>query len=91
MSRNLAEFDIVESSVPHKSLEYIREVAINRLDPKRPLKALHVGNFVGVSLVFLTSALMQRNPDSLVVSIDPNLEHHGISNPQSHVCALLAA
>jgi hypothetical protein len=53
--------------------------------------ALHVGNFVGVSLAYLTAVITARKPDALVLSVDPNLCHRGIANPQSHVTALLSA
>lgn len=91
MGRGLPQLHLREGSVPLQSLEFIRERAILQLDATRPLIALHIGNFVGVSLAFLAAALMQRHPDSLVVSIDPNLTHRGIANPQAHVSALLSA
>jgi predicted O-methyltransferase YrrM len=90
-ARGLAEAHLVEGSVPERSLEYIRRLAILPLDSSRCLTALHIGNFVGVSLAFVAAALRQRHPDSLVVSVDPNLAHRGINNPQAHVAALLTA
>lgn len=90
-ARGLPEADLLVGSMAQPSLEYIRERAILPLDAVGPLTALHIGNFVGVSLAFLAAALRQRHPDSLVVSIDPNLAHRGIRNPQAHVAALLAA
>lgn len=89
--RGLSEAHLLEGSVPQSSLEYVRENVIVPTVPTRPLIALHIGNFVGVSLAFLAAAVKERHPDSLVVSIDPNLTHRGISNPQAHVSALLAA
>jgi len=90
-ARGLPEAQLIQCSIPQPSLEYIRERAILLLDASGPLTALHIGNFVGVSLAFLAAALRQRHPDSLVVSMDPNLAHRGVSHPQAHVAALLAA
>ncbi len=90
-ARGLDEKHLVEGSVPPQSLGYILEQAIAPLDPARPVTALHIGNFVGVSLAFLATVLRRRHPDALVVSVDPNLTHRGISNPQAHVSALLTA
>ena len=91
MSRGLPEHHLREGSVPPKSLEFIRQNCISRLGTSRPLRALHIGNFVGVSLVFTAASLVEQNAGSLVVSIDPNLTHRGISNPQAHVSALVSA
>ncbi len=60
-----------------------------RLPGDRPIRALHVGNFVGVSLCFFTSLVRARHPRSVVVSVDPNTEVRGVDSPQSHVLALL--
>jgi predicted O-methyltransferase YrrM len=54
-----------------------------------PLRVLHVGNFVGVSLVVLSAIVVGRDPGSVVVSIDPNKTHLGVDDPESHVRALL--
>jgi len=53
------------------------------------VRALHVGNFVGVSLCHLSWLARERHPDSTVVSIDPNIAHREIEDPQAHVVALL--
>ena len=91
VGRGLNEHHVREGSVPISSLEFIRDQATSKLDASKPLRALHVGNFVGVSLAYLTATLVGRHPESLVVSVDPNLTHRGIRNPQSHVLALLSA
>ena len=88
--RGLPEHHLREGSMPLKSLEFIREQVISKLEEIVPIKALHIGNFVGVSLAFLTASLVKRHPESLVVSIDPNIPHRGILNPQIHVSALLS-
>jgi hypothetical protein len=89
--RGLPERHLREGSVPQGSLEFIREKVISKLVTTRPLTGLHIGNFVGVSLAFITVSLVKRHPGSLVISIDPNIPHRGIVNPQFHVSALLSA
>ncbi len=42
-----------------------------------------------MSLCCLSWSLRDLNPDSVVVSIDPNIPHRGIDDPQQHVFALL--
>jgi len=91
MRRGLPEHHLREGSVPPKSLEFIKDHSISQFDSNRPLKALHIGNFVGVSLAFTAATLVKKHRKSLVISIDPNLTHRGIINPQAHVSALLSA
>ena len=55
----------------------------------RPLVALHVGNFLGVSLSHFVKYVCQRNEKSVVVSIDPNIQHQGVEFPQNHVISIL--
>ncbi len=77
--------------MPADSLTFVRRLLVPELEKRRgPVQALHVGNFVGVSLAAFSSAALEAHPGSLVVSIDPNVPHHGIDDPQSHVLALLA-
>jgi hypothetical protein len=76
-------------SIQDGSLEFIRETIRAQLPGDTPLQALHVGNFVGLSLASLTSALVERNRTSTIVSIDPNVQHVGIQNTQTHTLALL--
>ncbi len=78
-----------EGSIPAQSLGYIAERVVERLPSGRPLRALHIGNFVGVSLCYLSWLVTDRHPESVVVSIDPNAAHRGIEDPQSHALALL--
>jgi hypothetical protein len=91
LDRGVPEHHLREGSVPVKSLEFVREHAITLLGSTRPLRGLHIGNFVGVSLAFFTTALVRNHPGSLMISVDPNLTHRGITNPQAHVAALLSA
>ena len=76
-------------SIQDGSLKFIRETIRGQLGSEEPLRALHVGNFVGLSLTSLTSALVERNRSSTVVSIDPNIQHVGIQNTQTYTLALL--
>jgi hypothetical protein len=89
ISRGLNEEAIRLSSIPERHLQFAG-AAIARNCPRRPLRALHVGNFVGVSLAALSGIVIQHDPGSLVVSVDPNLPHLGVHSPQDHVLALLA-
>ena len=75
-------------SMPRASLELVR-AQLAQLDGSRPLLALHVGNFLGVSLAYLAAALTERHPGSKVVSIDPNLTHRGVPRTMDTVLALL--
>jgi Methyltransferase domain len=76
-------------SIQDGSLKFVGETIGERLGSERPLQALHVGNFVGLSLASLTSGLVERNGRSTVVSIDPNIQHVGIENTQTYTLALL--
>jgi hypothetical protein len=89
VSRGLDEDAVRQGSMPEASLEFTGDALQGRLPADRPVNALHVGNFVGVSLSYLTVLLKRSHEDSLVVSIDPNATHRGIANPMSHVMALL--
>lgn len=89
--RGLPESQVREGSVPASSLLFLRSQLVAKLDGSKPVTALHIGNFVGVSLAFVTGVLKACHPNSLVVSVDPNLPHRGITNPQEHVGALLTA
>jgi hypothetical protein len=50
-----------------------------------------VGNFVGISLAALSGSLIEVAGDSdpLVVSIDPNIPHNDIADPQAATMAVL--
>jgi Methyltransferase domain len=87
--RGLNEQQVRAGSVPAHSLDYIGERVFERLPSDRPVRALHIGNFVGVSLCYLSWLVTDRHPGSVVVSIDPNASHRGIENPQGHALALL--
>lgn len=76
-------------SIPPESLAFICETIRNELPPQRAAIALHVGNFVGISLVGVTSALRHVHPESLTVAVDPGVTMGGIAHPQDHVTQLL--
>lgn len=61
----------------------------DRLDGSRPILALHVGNFLGVSLVYLAQAVTDLHAGSKVVSIDPNLTHRGVARTMDTALAVL--
>jgi hypothetical protein len=69
-------------------LRFVAET-VAREAPRRPLRVLHVGNFVGVSLAGVSDIVTRHDPQSVVVSIDPNLAHLDVEDPQSHTLALL--
>jgi hypothetical protein len=89
VARGLDEEAVRRGSMPEDSLNYICEVVSARLPSDRPVRALHVGNFVGVSLCYFSWLVRERHPDSLVVSVDPNITVLGIEDPQAHALALL--
>lgn len=88
-TRGLDEAQVRAGSMPEPSLRYASHLMGAHVPTDRPVRALHVGNFVGVSLAYFTAFLKERHPSSVVLSIDPNVEHRGIRNPQDHVLALL--
>lgn len=89
VERGLDEVQVREGSMPEASLNFTAELLADRLPRDRPLFALHVGNFVGASLAYFSWVLRERDPRSVVVSIDPNISHRGVDNPQAHALALL--
>ena len=89
VSRGLSEDAVRTGSIPEPSLRVIGD-AIERHLPTRPLQVLHVGNYVGVSLAALSAAVIRHDPESTIVSVDPNLSPLGVEQPQGHVVALLS-
>lgn len=89
LDRGLDEHEVRDGSMPEASLDYTAQLVSDHLARDRPVLALHVGNFVGVSLCYLSWLLRARHPGSVVVSVDPNLPHRGIEDPQAHALALL--
>jgi hypothetical protein len=87
--RGLDEEEVRWGSIPHSALAYIAERVPEYLPVDRPIRALHIGNFVGVSLCFVSLLIRDKHPQSVVVSIDPNITHRRVENPQAHALALL--
>jgi len=83
------EQQIREGSIPEGSLDYLFDILKERLKNLTSIKALHIGNFVGISLLYLSNALLKINSDSVIISIDPNIPHRGVPIPQKYVCYLL--
>jgi predicted O-methyltransferase YrrM len=77
-----------EGSMPRDSLQFMQS-HFDRLDASRPIIALHVGNFLGLSLAYLAYTLSRLHPNSRVISIDPNLTHRGIARTMETVLAVL--
>jgi len=86
--RGLDEDVVRLGSITDRSMRFLAEQVAAHA-PAGPVRSLHVGNFVGVSLAALADTLATHHPDSLVVSVDPNLTHLGVDHPQDHVLALL--
>ena len=89
VARGIPAEQIQGGSIPEVSLAYL----VNRVRaqlPPGPLRVLHIGNFVGLSLCYLANAISKLDPKSLIVAIDPDLVHRNVINPQSHVAFLLS-
>ncbi len=89
VSRGCDEEAIRSGSIQRGSLRFIGETVARRLAGRGPVKALHVGNFLGLSLASLTGILVGRDAGSTVVSVDPNVSHAGIERTQAHALAVL--
>jgi Methyltransferase domain len=88
VSRGIDDHTVRLGSIPESALTLARD-AIAEHCPRRPLRVLHVGNYLGISLAAISDIVVRHDPGSVVVSIDPNLKHHGVEDPQRHVLALL--
>lgn len=75
------EDHIRQGSIPQPSLHYLEKFFRQYFPGASPLTALHIGNFLGVSLTWAAHCLRQLHRDSVVVSMDPNLAHRGVQNP----------
>jgi predicted O-methyltransferase YrrM len=91
LQRGLERDVVLGFSIPAASLRYMAEAVSPRLPADGPLRVLHIGNFVGISLSYMSRLVRDRHPDSVVVSIDPNTAHPEarIRDPQNLVIALL--
>ena len=90
-ARGLQRDHVINGSMPESTLAYCSR-SLDELIPvthNKPIVGLHVGNFLGVSLSHFVNYVRQRNERSVVVSIDPNIQHRGVEHPQKHVIAIL--
>lgn len=86
VSMGLDEDQVRDASVPEASLEWIATRLRAELSHQtRAPVVLHVGNFVGVSLVYITHVLRELHPDALVISVDPGMPHRNVEQPELHV------
>jgi len=90
-ARGIDEKQVRDGSIPASSLECIKRIIHDTFATRGAIAALHIGNFVGVSFAFLATVLSEMDHGSLAVSVDPNVAHRGVLNPQAHVSALLTA
>ncbi len=77
-----------EGSMDEPSLR-LCEHFIQSINPSAPVVGLHIGNFVGISLMFFAHTVATLHSNSVVFSIDPNIPHRGIKNPVQNIIALL--
>lgn len=84
----LSREQVLQGSIPELSLLEMFQV-IQHQYSNSALLGLHIGNFVGISLVYLTRLLIELNPKTHIIAIDPNIPHRGIRNPQEKVLYLL--
>jgi hypothetical protein len=87
--RGMTNGHLVAGSIPEASLDYCCNTLDELLPGDRPLLGLHIGNFLGISLAHLTEYARKRNDKSVIMSIDPNIQHQGVENPQNHVISIL--
>lgn len=91
VSRGLDESNVRVGSISANHLRFLDRAVHEHLRTDPPHRALHVGNFVGVSLAALTGSLLDvaGNTEPVVMSIDPNISHNDITDPQTATMALL--
>jgi hypothetical protein len=89
VDRGLPENAVRYGSIPAMSLSFVRH-HIQESFAGSPIRVLHVGNFVGLSLAAVTAVALEVSSESIVVSVDPNIPHLGVADPQLHCLALLA-
>lgn len=89
IDRGLDEDEIRGGSMPEASLQRCDAAIRELLGDGGPIRALHVGNFLGVSLAAVTATVRAVDPGSVVVAVDPDVAHRGIERPAAHAMALL--
>jgi predicted O-methyltransferase YrrM len=88
VSAGLDRTQVEEGSMDAESLAFCGSL-LRGLPSGQPLRGLHIGNFVGVSLAYFSHVARAIDPGSRMVSIDPNIPHRGVKNPQAFVISLL--
>lgn len=77
-------------SIPSGDLDAILEF-LKGMYRDVPLLGIHVGNFIGASLVTIAARLKQMNTRNHLLSLDPNLPHRGINGTENWVTEVLRA
>jgi Methyltransferase domain len=92
LARGLDEEGVRAGSIKPAHLQFLDASIREHLRTEPPHRALHVGNFVGISLAALSGSLLDlaAATDPLVISIDPNIPHNDIADPQTATLALLS-
>jgi hypothetical protein len=85
---NCDRANVTDLSMQEDSLAYCCRELETRI-AARPVLGLHIGNFVGVSLVHFTDFVRRLDERSTIVSIDLNLAPCGIHNPLEKVVRCL--
>src|SRR5581483_7115744 len=85
----LDPIQVVRGSMPFASLQFCSTQLANSLDMTQPRVGLQIGNFVGVAACYWLDWLSQQNENSRLISIDPNIFHLGIENPQHYATRLI--
>jgi predicted O-methyltransferase YrrM len=91
VARGLNEDNVRAGSIGADHLCFLNRAIHEHLRTEPPHRALHIGNFVGISLAALTHSLLEVGGEShpVVVSIDPNIPHNDIADPQTATLGLL--
>lgn len=79
-----------QGSMPEPSLDLIRSVLLDIYSGDNPILGLHIGNFLGISLAYLSAVAKKIHSDSFILGLDPNIPHRGIMNPQHYVTNLIS-
>jgi hypothetical protein len=88
VSLGLDRAQVEEGSIDAESLAFCGSF-LRGLPGGQPVRGLHIGNFVGVSLAYFSHMARAIDPASRMVSIDPNVPHRGVKSPQTFVISLL--
>jgi hypothetical protein len=91
VARGLDEGNVRAGSMSAGHLRFLDRAVREHLRTEPPHRALHVGNFVGISLAALTRSLLDvaGATKPAVLSIDPNIPHNDISDPQTATMMVL--